>query len=89
MTIETDPTPNPNSVKLTPSSGPVTEASMLAIKTAADAEGDALGEALIGIDGVVDVFMTPAFVTITKTNDTSWGTILPRARALITEHLSA
>jgi len=90
MTIDTAPTPNPNSVKLTPSAGTLlSEHPMLAIKTPADAQDHALGEALIGLDGVIDVFMTPGFVTLTKADDASWDGVLDSARALISEHVEA
>ncbi len=88
MTIDTSPTPNPNSVKLTPSTGALlSDHPMLAIKTAADAQGHALGEALIGLDGVIDVFMTPGFVTLTKADNASWDGVLDTARSLIVEHV--
>lgn len=86
MTIQTDTTPNPNSVKLTPSEGALTDAKLLAIKTPEDAQGDPLGEALIELDGVVDVFLMPAFVTLTKADDVAWGTTIEDAKALIKEH---
>ena len=60
---------------------------MLAIKTVADAQGHALGEALIELDGVIDVFMMPAFVTLTKSSKTSWNGLLDDARSLIAEHV--
>lgn len=88
MTIDTAPTPNPNSVKLTPSAGSLlSDHPMLAIKAPADARGHALGEALIGLDGVIDVFMTPGFVTLTKSDDASWDGVLETARSLIREHV--
>ena len=86
MTIQTDTTPNPNSVKLTPSEGALTDAKLLAIKTPEDAQGDPLGEALIELEGVVDVFLMPAFITLTKADNAEWGAILDDAKALITEH---
>ena len=86
MTIQADTTPNPNSVKLTPSEGALTDAKLLAIKTPEDAQGDPLGEALIELDGVVDVFLMPAFVTLTKADDAAWGTTIDDAKTLIKEH---
>lgn len=88
--VDTAPTPNPNSVKLTPSEGVLLrDHPMLAIKAPADAQGHALGEALIGLDGVIDVFMMPAFVTLTKADDASWDGVLDTARSLISEHVEA
>lgn len=89
MAIDTAPTPNPNSVKLTPDAGPLLhDHPMLAIKAPKDAQGHALGEALIDLDGVIDVFMTPAFVTLTKSGDASWDGVLDEARTLVAEHVS-
>jgi hypothetical protein len=75
MPVQVDHTPNPNAMKFTVGvavGGPRT----LTRDTVA---GDPLGSALLAIDGVVGVFMTADFVTLTKSTDASWDVITPAA----------
>jgi hypothetical protein len=82
MPITTDPTPNPNALKFTvgrPVGGPVTF-------TAATAGDDPLATELLGIEGVVSVFMTADFVTLTKAPGSNWDTISPTAIDALERH---
>lgn len=71
MAIGIDRTPNPNALKFTvgtPVGGPVTF-------THANSGDSALAEVLLAIPGVVSMFMTADFVTLTKTGEASWSDI--------------
>jgi hypothetical protein len=82
MAIGTDRTPNPNALKFTvgkPVGGPVTY-------TEANAADSPLAEALLEIPGVVSMFMTADFVTLTKTGEASWADIEGPAVAALEAH---
>lgn len=82
MPVRPEPTPNPNALKFnvgSPVGGPVTFAA------GADVD-DPLAGGLLGIDGVVSVFMTADFVTLTKSPDTAWDDITPDAASLLDDH---
>lgn len=71
MAIDIDRTPNPNALKFTvgePVGGPTTY-------TAANAGEDPLAEIILSIPGVVSMFLTSDFVTLTKSGDASWEEI--------------
>ncbi|NNF56661.1 MAG: scaffolding protein [Rhodothermaceae bacterium] len=70
--VITQPTPNPNSLKFSIDGHSFIESGMLAFGAAREAENDALGAALFALDGVANVFVVPAFVTVTKHPATSW-----------------
>jgi hypothetical protein len=82
MAIGIDRTPNPNALKFTvgkPVGGPTTF-------TEANASDSPLAEELLAIPGVVSMFMTADFVTLTKTGDTSWDEIEARAVEALESH---
>ncbi|TVQ60934.1 MAG: scaffolding protein [Phycisphaerales bacterium] len=64
-------TPNPNALKclVEPSPGPTPRSYF----DAASAAGDPLGEALFAIDGVTNVLIHTAFITVCKRPDRAWG----------------
>lgn len=81
MAVDVEPTPNPNAMKFTVGrdvGGPVTY-------TAADASGDPLAAAVFDAapGSVQQVFKTAQFVSVTKTPDAQWETILPAIRGAI------
>ena len=82
MAIGIDRTPNPNALKFTvgePVGGPVTY-------TEGNAGESPLAEALLAIPGVVSMFMTADFVTLTKTGDAAWSEIEGAAVAALEAH---
>lgn len=82
MPVDVAPTPNPNAMKFsvgTPVGGPAT----FAVGSPAD---DPVAASLLGIDGVISVFMTADFVTLTKVPEAAWEDIVASAEAILTEH---
>ncbi len=69
-------TPNPNAMKFTLD---VKVPQMVNAQSSATAAGQPLAEALFEIDGVVGVFATGDFVTVSKAPDADWATITPAA----------
>ena len=80
--IQTQPTPNPNSLKITRDE-PFLETGMESFASAEEAEGHPLGEPLFSIEGVANIFILPDFLTITKTPGARWDDILPAARKVL------
>lgn len=76
-------TPNPNSLKCTLSEGTFIPEGMESFNSAKDAAGHALGERLFRIGGIVNVFIMPRFLTITKSVDADWGDILPKVKRAV------
>ncbi len=85
MAVETFPSPNPNAMKLVvgvPVGGPTT------VVEGADTEfGFAVR--LLEIEGVVSVFFTADFVTITKSPSSVWDDIVARAVPILEEAFDA
>jgi hypothetical protein len=75
MPVSAEPTPNPNALKFSVGrsvGGPATF-------TSADSADDPTAADILGIDGVVSVFMTADFVTVTKSPEADWESITPPA----------
>ena len=82
MPVVISQSPNPNALKFTVGvdvGGPKTFVQ-------GAATDDDLAAALLGIDGVVSVFMSADFVTLSKAPDASWETIAPPAKAALEAH---
>lgn len=74
MFIQTEETPNPNTLKFVP--GRVVMPSGTAFYTSAkDAETSPLAQAIFSIEGVAAVFFGGDFVTVTKTGERDWKTL--------------
>lgn len=84
MTVTVSSTPNPNAAKFTVGvsvGGPTTF-------VPAQPTDDPLGAALLGLPGVVSVFMTADFVTINKLPDAGWDPIIGPAQEILENHFS-
>ncbi|MEQ9116357.1 MAG: NifU family protein [Rickettsiales bacterium] len=88
MFIQTEDTPNPNSLKFIPedklnnSKGPINFGSL------EDAEKSPLAKTLFSIDGVNGVFYGSDFITISKRENVDWPEIKPLIMLTIMEHFS-
>ena len=88
MFIETEGTPNPATLKFLPGryvmgAGPADFASPIS------AERSPLASALFALPGVARVFLGGDFITVTKTDETSWQALKPQVLASIMEHFVA
>ncbi len=82
------PTPNPNTIKFLPNKD-FFEAGSVDFPNKEKAEGSILPETLFQIDGIEGVMVGHNFVSVTKTSDTTWETVLEVIRNTIIETLSA
>ncbi len=89
MFIETEPTPNPATLKFLPGI-PVMGYAETADFASPDAAGASpLAGALFALPGVARVFLGRDFVTVTKSNDAEWQALKPEVLGAIMEHFVA
>ncbi|MBE2185755.1 MAG: NifU N-terminal domain-containing protein [Rhodothermales bacterium] len=90
MTFSTQPTPNPNSLKIVRTDGGpmLTGTPMLTAATLAEAAQHPLTMALFALDGVAGVFALPAFLTITRTPGTPWEALVTQVEAELRQFLA-
>ncbi|GMH10226.1 hypothetical protein Nepgr_012067 [Nepenthes gracilis] len=82
MFIQTQPTPNPSSLMFYPAK-PVMEVGSADFPNARVAMNSPLAKALFGIDGITRVFFGSDFITVTKSEHTSWDYLKPEIFAAI------
>jgi len=87
MFIETEPTPNPATLKFLPGRAVMPEGT-LDIRDAAAAERSPLAHALFSIRGVSGVFYGSDFVSVTKTSG-EWPQLKPAILGAIMEHFTS
>jgi NFU1 iron-sulfur cluster scaffold homolog, mitochondrial len=85
MFIQTQPTPNPATLKFLPGRD-VSPATAYEFTTMDEASASPLASALFGITGVRTVFLGGDFVSITKSEDADWSHLKPQALAAIMDH---
>ena len=88
MFIQTEPTPNPATMKFLPGE------TVLANGTAnfSDAEmarRSPLAERLFLINGIDGVFLGSDFITVTKADDQDWQTMKPQVLSAVMEHFTS
>ncbi|CAA7404396.1 unnamed protein product [Spirodela intermedia] len=88
MFIQTQSTPNPSSLMFHPGK-PVMEVGSADFPNARSAMTSPLAKALYGIDGITRVFFGSDFVTVTKSEDTSWDLLKPEIFAAIMDFYSS
>ncbi|XP_058244875.1 NFU1 iron-sulfur cluster scaffold homolog, mitochondrial isoform X2 [Hemibagrus wyckioides] len=89
MFIQTQDTPNPNSLKFLPGRT-VLDTGTMDFVAARDAYCSPLARQLFRIDGVKSVFLGPDFITITKSDsDTEWKLIKPDVFATIMDFFTS
>jgi hypothetical protein len=86
MTVQfsIDPTPNPNSLKITVST--VLSAGPMTFQSPAEAEKNELVKKLFTIPGLRSIFVINNFATVTKDPATSWDEIEPKLREVVEGH---
>jgi Fe-S cluster biogenesis protein NfuA len=83
MFIQTEPTPNPATLKFLPGRT-VLDAGTFEATSPAEAEGSPLAKALLEIPGVSGVFLAPDFISVTKGN-VDWSHLRPAVLGAVTE----
>lgn len=87
-TIESERTPNPNSLKFTDADGRFFHDDIVAISSQDESGRHQLGELLFSISGVDDVFITPEFVTVSKVSSADWADLRDEIVATLDEYLA-
>jgi Fe-S cluster biogenesis protein NfuA len=88
MFIQTEPTPNPATLKFLPGK-PVMASGTANFATPEAALRSPLARRLFAIDGVSGVFLGSDFVTVTKASSLEWHVLKPPILGALMEHLSA
>lgn len=81
MSITPQHTPNPNALKFSVG----VEVGGPRSYVRANAADDPIAERLLTIDGIVSVFMTADFVTVSKSAESDWSTAAPKVQAVLEE----
>jgi Fe-S cluster biogenesis protein NfuA len=88
MFIQTEPTPNPATLKFLPGRA-VMESGTANFTAAAEAARSPLAERLFGLDGVTGVFLGADFITVSKDPGLDWLQLKPTVLGAIMEHFTA
>ena len=83
MFIQTQPTPNPATLKFLPGQD-VSPSTPYEFASQDEAAASPLASALFGVNGVTGVFFGSDFVSITKNEDADWSVVKPQALAVFT-----
>ena len=85
MFIQTQPTPNPATLKFLPGQD-VSPSTPYEFISDEEAAASPLAAARFGVTGVAGVFFGSDFVSITKSEDADWAVVKPQALAAIMDH---
>ena len=86
--FETHRTPNPNSLKVTTRRRPFIASGMESYRSTEAAAAHPLACSLFEIPGVADVFLVPAFLTVTKSAAVEWDVVWPEIERRIARFLA-
>ncbi|WP_306251914.1 NifU family protein [Parvularcula sp. IMCC14364] len=90
MFIQTEDTPNPQSMKFIPGQAVLGAGKMgMDFPTIESSTGSPLAQALFDVDGVTGIFLGADFVTVTKDETTEWHHIKPALLGAIADYLTA
>ncbi|MDT8343755.1 MAG: NifU family protein [Thermohalobaculum sp.] len=87
MFIQTEATPNPQTLKFLPGQAVMQQGSA-DFPTRAGAEASPLASRIFAVDGVTAVFLGPDFVTVTK-GEAEWAHLKPAILGAIMEHYAS
>ncbi|WP_038035378.1 NifU family protein [Thermopetrobacter sp. TC1] len=85
MFIQTEATPNPNTLKFLPGQ-PVVSGPPRDFTSKEEAEASPLARRLFELEGVRGVFLGPDFISVTRSDDAEWTTLKPAILGVIMEH---
>ena len=88
MFIQTEETPNPNTLKFIPGVQ-VLEEGTVEFKDKESAKISNLGNIIFLINGIERVFLATEFVSVTKNNDTNWEILKPLILTAIMDHYAS
>ncbi|MEL7392685.1 MAG: NifU family protein [Pseudomonadota bacterium] len=89
MFIQTEPTPNPDTLKFLPGQDVTGMTGPYDFASVEEAGTSPLAQALFDVQGVVRVFLGADFVSISKDPDADWKHVRPMALAAIMDHFVA
>lgn len=84
--IQAERTPNPQSLKFTTTNGQFADG-VVTISSQDEIRRHPLGQPLFAIDGVVDVFITPEFVTVSKDASAEWPDVKADVENVLVDYL--
>jgi len=85
MFIQTEETPNPNTVKFLPGQT-VMDRGVAEFKSMEEASCSMLAQKIIGLNGVTGVFYGSDFISVTKEDEADWNGLNTRVMAAIMDH---
>ena len=88
MLIETEPTPNPATLKFLPGRAVMTSGTR-DFATPEEAEASPLAEAIYALGDVTGVFFGSDFISVTAAPGVSWPLLKPDILAILLDHFSA
>ena len=88
MFIQTEPTPNPATLKFLPGCL-VMEKGSANFTDAEKARRSPLATALFGLDGISGVYLDSDFITVTKSDDKDWEIMKPHILGAIMDHFQS
>ncbi|OAN49129.1 iron transporter [Paramagnetospirillum marisnigri] len=88
MFIQTEPTPNPATLKFLPGTVVMTHGTA-DFAEASRAARSPLATRLFAVDGVSSVFLGTDFITVAKVDSADWQVVKPQILAAIMEHFSS
>ncbi|MEL7548059.1 MAG: NifU family protein [Pseudomonadota bacterium] len=86
MFIQTEPTPNPETLKFLPGQSVTGETGPFDFISVDEAGTSPMAQALFEIDGIVRVFLGHDFIALTKNETSDWKHLRPMALAAIMDH---
>lgn len=86
VSIDVQPTPNINALKFVVNRR-LTEGKSRTFRSRDEAGGVEVARRLLGIPGVVQVFILNDFITVTREPTADWNAILPEAEQVIKQSL--
>ena len=88
MFIQTETTPNPQTIKLIPGETVMPEG-VLEITDSLNATESPLAKRLFDVEGIISVFLGNDFITVTKNSSSDWQVIKPLALAAVMDHYTS
>jgi Fe-S cluster biogenesis protein NfuA len=88
MLIQTEPTPNPSTLKFLPGE-PVMKGGTRDFATPEDAEASPLAEAIFSIGDVEGVFFGSDFISVTAAPGVEWRELKPQVLGILLDHFSS